>query len=667
MPLASSRLHLSSPPFSSAWKARTPGSRQKRKSRGRGLRATTGCVICKRRHVKCDEVRPRCGPCAKGQRPCVYACQDASISRDSVDGSPRYTMPFPAPRNLVDQQQVHEPLQVLVDACHQEQPIHQKTSQQELDQSTDVVTESEPKVLTGSAVPAALSTPRPGYGYVPSPGTDNSAASTRIAPLSWFELLATDAANADDRFLLSPPQQFPQSRTDEPTEDPRNSSNLRPRTLRERESFYAAAFPRNLEIEQRLASHTPEGASTVSDDPLSWSTYTPIPLSNLEHLLFSHFIHVSSQWLDFYDPIKHFSSVVPHLALRNVGLMRALLALSARHLSLDAEQQHAAHTSLDTDGLSLLNHTEAPQHDKIDRNLAVQYYYETLHYLNRAMQHPSYARSLEVIATSLLISTYEMIDGSNQDWERHLKGVFWIQRFQDNDGESGGLRQAVWWAWLRQDVWVAMRERRRVFSFWQPKKPLAALTAPELATRATYLLAQCVNYISKEEQETSTLERRLERGSELLFLLQEWYDHLLPEFNALPLSSDIDTFPPIWVNPSSYAAALQVQSLARILVILHRPSTGGMEDYRAAQKLLTLSVNTICGLTRTIDEKDHAASLVAIHCLFGAGMCVHTPYERIALLELLDSCQRRVHWPLVSLRKELELEYAKDALPSYIT
>lgn len=540
--------------------------------------------------------------------------------------------------------QIPQPLQVLVDACHQEQPIDGDANHL----TSTPATESESVTNT----PAALTTPGPSYGIVPSPGTDTSVASTRVAPLSWFELLANDAANADDGFLLSPPQQFPRSHTHEPVEDPQNSSNLRPRTLRERESFYAAAFPRNPEIEQRLASQTPEGASVVSDDPLSWSTYAPIQLSDLETLLFSHFVRISSQWLDLYDPTKHFSTVVPHLALRNVGLMRALLALSARHLSLHTDEHQNA------DGTVI---------HMIDRNLAVQYYYETLHYLNRAMQHPSYARSLEVIATSLLISTYEMIDGSNQDWERHLKGVFWIQRFQDNDGESGGLRQAVWWAWLRQDVWVAMRERRRVFSFWQPKKPIASLTASELATRATYLLAQCVNYISREEQETSDLTRRLERGGELLFLLQEWHDQLPPEYNPLPLSSDMDTFPPIWINPSAYAAALQVHSLARILVVLHRPSTGGMEDYRAAQKLLGLSVNTICGIARTIDERDHAASLVSIHCLFGAGMCVHTPHERLALLELLESCQRRVRWPLVSLRKELELEYAKDALPNFVT
>lgn len=483
---------------------------------------------------------------------------------------------------------IHEPLRELVDACDREIPLH-------LDESHD-------RRLLGTTGPANtivaspfLTASRSAHGYVPSPGTESSV-STKLAPLSWFELLATDAANADDRFFLSLPQHFPPAQVKD--EDPQNSANLQPRNPRERESFYAAAFRKDPEAEERLASQTIND-HTVFDDPSSWTTSAPITLSNLEHRLFTHFVRVSSQWLDFYDQVKHFSSVVPHLALRNLGLMRALLALSARHLSLD------------------LAGSEGFEKYTVDRNLAVQYYFETLHYLNKAMRHPSYARSHEVIATSILISTYEMIDGSNQDWERHLKGVFWIQRFQDNNGESGGLRQAVWWAWLRQDVWVAMRERRRVFSFWQPKKPLSVLTASELATRATFLLAQCVNYASEEEQDSSDLSRRLGRGRELLYLLQEWHDHLPPEYNPLPIVSHTDTFPPIWVHPSPYTAALQIHSLARIVVILNRPSTGGFEDYRAAQKILTISVNTICGIARTIDEQDHSANIVSLQCLFG--------------------------------------------------
>lgn len=236
------------------------------------------------------------------------------------------------------------------------------------------------------------------------------------------------------------------------------------------------------------------------------------------------------------------------MALHNVGLMRALLALSARHLSLGGTSKD---TSIEKDGIpSDLEHI-------INRKLAVEYYTESLHYLNQAMQYSSYTQSLDLIATAILISTYEMIDGWDKNWERHLKGLFWIQRFQDNDGESGGLRQAVWWAWLQQDTWVAMRERRRVYSTWSPKKPISTLTAPEIVTHASYLLSQCVNYASDEEKQEDSV-RRAARGTELLHLLQEWRETLLPEYSPLPCVSNDQVFPSIWVNPPSHAAALQI-------------------------------------------------------------------------------------------------------------
>lgn len=43
-----------------------------RLSRGKGLRKTTGCLACRRRHVRCDEVKPACGGCARRQEDCVY-------------------------------------------------------------------------------------------------------------------------------------------------------------------------------------------------------------------------------------------------------------------------------------------------------------------------------------------------------------------------------------------------------------------------------------------------------------------------------------------------------------------------------------------------------------------------------------------------------------------
>lgn len=184
-----------------------------------------------------------------------------------------------------------------------------------------------------------------------------------------------------------------------------------------------------------ISSAVPDDNGNV-DERQYWQAPELLHLQGQEFDIFEHFVIGLSQRFDLFDPLKHFSTLVPHLALRNEGLMKAVLALGARHLSIKP-----------------LNSGEPG----IDRTEAVQYYYETLQYLQSAMRYTTYKNSPELLATVLVVSMYEMIDGAGQGWERHLKGVFWIQRSRDINGESGGLEQAVWWAWLRQDVWAAFR------------------------------------------------------------------------------------------------------------------------------------------------------------------------------------------------------------------
>lgn len=487
-------------------------------------------------------------------------------------------------------------------SVHQQHPVQHDQHTHHDQPTPSPIRAPDPSAVLGGTLVSPVSPQEHGQ----SPETDSSVASARVAPLSWFELLARDAASADRGFLFTPPQGVPSSLQADQSAGPIQGSSLPP-SRRERESIQAASFQHDLEAARTLCPKTEDPSTSLPDEPSSWNTAANIHLSTVERRMFHHFVRNLSSVIDFFDIMKHFSILVPHLALRNIGLMKALLALSARHLSLHEDFARKAPEG-DTGAVYFL---------PIDRHIAVEYYYQTLHYLNQAMQYPSYALSQELIATATLISTYEMIDGSNRDWERHLKGVFWIQRYQNNDVGSGGLRQAVWWTWLRQDLWVAMRERRRVFTIWQPKKHISTLSASELASRVIYLLAQCVNYASLEESETTDLPQRLERGNILLYILQEWYDYLPREYNSLPPIQDSDIFPPIWVYPPPFAGALQMHSFARILVVLHRPSVGGLQDYRAAQKLLTSSVNTICGIARTIDEDDIAATLTALPCLFG--------------------------------------------------
>jgi hypothetical protein len=216
--------------------------------------------------------------------------------------------------------------------------------------------------------------------------------------------------------------------------------------------------------------------------------------------------------------------------------MNAILALSARHLAL----KPPADESILPGSIN-----------------ALQYYNKTLHYIRKAMHYDTYKTSLELLATSLIISAYEMLDGSTQDWQRHLQGVFWIQRSQVIHGDSQGLRQAVWWAWLCQDVWAAFREKRKPFTFWKPVRMLGELNPYELAARSVYFFAQVVGYCSYEETEASQNDphRRISDADALSESLEDWKKHLTVEFQPLsqPSSPD-DVFNPIWINPPAFGS-----------------------------------------------------------------------------------------------------------------
>jgi hypothetical protein len=213
--------------------------------------------------------------------------------------------------------------------------------------------------------------------------------------------------------------------------------------------------------------------------------------------------------------------------------MNAILALAFRHLALNPR----------LDSQDIPNKGEA----------ALQYYYQTLHYVQRAMQYSGYKTSLELLATTLIISSYEMMDNSTNDWERHLEGVFLIQRSQVIHGESGGLHSAVWWAWLCQDIWAAFREKRKTLTFWVPQKPLATLSPHELAMRSIYITAKVISYCAETTTEENIL-RRIDGAAHLRKMLDDWQENLTIEFSPLPLSSreQSSCFRPIWIRPPAF-------------------------------------------------------------------------------------------------------------------
>ncbi|KAG9563630.1 hypothetical protein KCU86_g18256, partial [Aureobasidium melanogenum] len=176
----------------------------------------------------------------------------------------------------------------------------------------------------------------------------STAYAADVAPLRWFGLLAGDATNADWTFNPISPS-IVTTQNNAPSNQPQYTSG--------------SSFSRPSGLIQ--GSYTP---SIIPQEVVT--------LSDLEASLFQYFVTHFSRWIDLTDPHRHFSVMVPHLALRNQGLMKAILALCARHLSIKPLPNLAP-----------------------DRTLAVQYYYETLQYLQQAMKSEAYLRSEELLVT----------------------------------------------------------------------------------------------------------------------------------------------------------------------------------------------------------------------------------------------------------------------------
>jgi Fungal specific transcription factor domain/Fungal Zn(2)-Cys(6) binuclear cluster domain len=481
-------------------------------------------LTCRKRHMKCDEAKPACGQCTRTQKSCVYG---NGPSEQSQTPTPRsHSRAFS--RETASLNDSVAASSTASSGQHHLQSQAGQVAEVENDRNVPV----EPSSSGTQDIEMTAST----FNYTSPASIETNSAyqPIGIATARWFGMLAGDA----ELEIGPPPQQDADLsdlyRTKSPYElcginsGPIDQSQPSLRPANE----YAASDP----LQER---YTGAHEERVLIEKLSWQTQTALPLRGQEHRLFDTFVQHISLWLDLFDPQQNFASLVPRLALYNVGLLNAILTLSVRYYSLRAKTM---------DELSLA------------REDALPYYHETLHYVRKAMQYESYHTSDELLATTIIISAYEMLDGSSRDWERHLQGVFWIQRSQVIHGDSGGLRAAIWWIWLCQDAWAAFRDRRKVFTFWKPQRSLSELGPSELAARSVFILGRVINYcaLGPVGDSLNGISEKMRQADILSSLLDEWEGLLTPHFTPLP-HHDLATnsvFAPIWVYPPMYGMCI---------------------------------------------------------------------------------------------------------------
>lgn len=629
---------------------------------------------CRGRRIKCDEGKPTCGQCLKSDRDCQYGSasglpesngsprregahsesparsEDASAEGALVLDEPELSNP-----GLTDHTQRDFSLHLADNVPFGTETVSPGVTLGDDDGAVDQQQELAVSIEGGDLADQGsfVQDTAPDFLFPHSPLAPSQVSLLDISPFEWYDLLARDAINNIHR--LDYLSHFNPSHTF-------NEATLSRRQSPAPESNEAEERRRRSSLDGYAKSRAGPCAGAAADHDATsrpWNTSHNIQLTTEQLIYLRYYVDVVGPILDLFDTLRHFTNVVPHLAMRNAGLLKSILAVAARHMSLGNESfNSSASPNIPTTSPHSADVTSGPTPEipfasttqKLEpRHFATQCYYETLQYLSQTLFYPVYADSQEILATAIMISTYEMFDTteSSGDWERHIRGSFWIQRSQNNNGESlDGLRRATWWAWLRQDIWAAFRAKRPTLTIFRPQKRLQDLEPDALATRVVFLAAKCVEFAAKGEEmgsSTQDIRQRIDCGNRLLQALQEWHDILpasytpietaedgfcptgtdassstgvTPQERHKPASQASAIFPPVWVHPPIHAGALQMYHFAKSIVLLGLPSTGGLNEFRKRRRELNEGLHTICGIARACQDGDAAMAFVNVQALF---------------------------------------------------
>lgn len=168
--------------------------------------------------------------------------------------------------------------------------------------------------------------------YVYSPDTVASELLTAdLASTRWFDLLATDAAQADAGFTLAPSR--PQTRPPSPSVEPRTAAAYhasQPGPTSADSSVHNTGSGPSSSVAQIVAPDHPD----TSLERREWQFEEDICLRDEEVTLFRTFTERAALWLDLFDPCRHFSTYATRLAVSSIDFLSAGWDSTSQDISL---------------------------------------------------------------------------------------------------------------------------------------------------------------------------------------------------------------------------------------------------------------------------------------------------------------------------------------------
>lgn len=263
--------------------------------------------------------------------------------------------------------------------------------------------------------------------------------------------------------------------------------------------------------------------------------------------IFRYYVDNLASWYDLNDSKRHFEDIVPACARRNSLLLSAILAFSAASLSSSTRKCQLW-------------------------ELAESYHLESVQRLLSLTENIDAFRTGETLAAICLLRSYEIISRAsridtdvaycadetfpeNVSAQNHLRGSYSLLASCPNE-LGRGLIRAGFWNYLREDITVALMEKRGLMIELNDRHPPLTFDGEDdFANHITYILGKTINRCL--QQDGVPLNRN--EWECLKEEVESWRASLPSSFEPIPTPDMYgeSSFPCLW-NTSKWHSMLSL-------------------------------------------------------------------------------------------------------------
>ncbi|KAF7172406.1 hypothetical protein CNMCM6106_006596 [Aspergillus hiratsukae] len=317
-------------------------------------------------------------------------------------------------------------------------------------------------------------------------------------------------------------------------------------------------------------------ASTAWTDPTSpWSPTTPRAitspkLSSREAYLLRWFISKIAPWTDICDSRSHFSTEVPRRALEVPMVLKAVLALAARHDAIlsDASDWEAA-----------------------------EYHGQCLQLLIAALAQPEDTYDDNLLITVVILRMYEELESSN-DEKYHLFGSNRLLNTMSRSASSGGLAEAVSWQFLRQAIYASVVQHQPMQLDLENYERSAVFHRRDDAAYANIIIYLCARIIQLSDQLCGSHTRGMDEETwrQLSDSVEQWHRGKPISWQPLKYKpaniAENRPFPEIWMMSPPAVVGMQYYHTSCIFLTLSNRHWQAASDYELARSQRIVEVRS---------------------------------------------------------------------------